>query len=212
MTAKVKDSHDKPKRGRPAGGDARKTRSRIIAAAAKCFNSREYSETSIEQIAAEAGLTGPAIYAHFKSKDDLFIKTAKAFIQRGHRIMSEAASQPGSWDERLARVIDAQRAVQEEVQTFPLIYSVVQARMVRFPERYSEVIKLRQEYSEIFTSIAQQAIDERALPKTADAQITGELLMAFTSNSIGIVRHYHNEDGDLDKILHAVKALLAIQS
>ncbi len=212
MTTQVKNSQDKPKRGRPVGGDARKTRERIIAAAATCFNSREYSETSMEQIASEAGLTGPAIYAHFGSKEDLFIETAKDFIQRGHLTMAEATSPPGTWDERLARAIEAQRIVQNSIKTFPLIYSVVQARMVRFPDRYSEVIDLRRKYSEIFSSIAQQAIDEGALPKTTDAQITGELLMAFTSNSIGIVRHYHNEEGDLDRIVHAVKALLAIKS
>lgn len=211
MTSCSKDTPIKPKRGRPTGSDAKKTRARIIAAAAQCFNSREYSETSLEQIAKVAGLTGPAIYAHFESKEDLFIQTALTFIRRGHQILSEAAAQAGSWDMRLSRVIDAQRDVQSEVKTFPLIYSVVQARMVRSPERYQPVIEMRQEYSKIFSSIAQQAIDERHLPKSTDAQIVGELLMAITSNAIGTVRLYHNEDGDNDRIVEAVKSLLSIK-
>lgn len=210
MTTQIKDRPAKPRRGRPAGGDAAETRARIIAAAAQCFNSREYSETSLEQIAKVAGITGPAIYAHFNSKEDLFIQTALTFIGRGQRILSEAASEPGCWDERLGRVIDAQGKVQEEVRTFPLIHSVVQARMIRFPESYRPVIELRREYAQIFTSIAQQAIDEGDLPHSTDAQIAGELLMALVSNSIATVRLYHNEEGDFDRIVHAAKALLSI--
>ncbi|WFL77716.1 TetR/AcrR family transcriptional regulator [Altererythrobacter arenosus] len=210
MPKRPRDNPAKPKRGRPAGGDAQKTRARIIAAAAQCFNSREYSETSLEQIAKVAELTGPAIYAHFESKEDLFIQTALAFIQRGHKILAEAAAEPGSWDKRLSRVIDAQRGVQEEVRTFPLIYSVVQARMIRFPERYQPVIEMRHKYSEIFSCIARQAIEEGGLPNSIDAQIAGELLMALTSNAIGTVRLYHDGHGDLDRIVRAAKALLSI--
>lgn len=212
MTKRLESKPIALKRGRPAGGDAKKTRARIIAAAAQCFNSREYAETSLEQIAKVAGITGPAIYAHFESKEDLFIETASAFIRRVHRILSEAAAQAGNWGERLGRVIDAQRSVQEEVKSFPLIYSVVQARMVRFPERYRSVMELRHQHSMIFSSIAQQAIDEGDLPESTDAQIAGELLMAFTANAIGTVRLYHDQDGDIDRIVQAVKALLSIDS
>lgn len=210
MATRLKEVSDKPRRGRPVGSDATKTRKRIIAAAAQCFNSREYAETSMAEIAATAKLTAPAIYAHFASKEDLFIETALSFMRRGQRILSDAAAGPGSWEARLGRVIDAQRGVQEQVESFPLIYSVVQARMVRYPERYRPVIELRHEYSLIFASIAQQAVNEGGLPKNTDPQIAGELLMAFTSNSIGIVKLYHGEDGDLDRIVHAVKALLSV--
>ena len=212
MSARLKKDPIKPKRGRPAGGDAKKTRARIISAAAQCFNSREYSDTSMEQIAKVAGLTGPAIYVHFKSKEDLFIQTALTFMQRAYQILSKAADHGGSWDQRLSKVINAQRSLQAEVKTFPLIYSVVQARMVRFPERYGSVIEMRAKYSQVFTSIAQQAIDEGGLPTATDAQIAGELLMAMTSNAIGTVRLYHSEEGDIDRIVHAAKALLSIET
>ncbi len=212
MSRLPKDNPARKKRGRPAGGDTERTRERIIASAAQCFNSREYSETSLEQIAKVAGLTGPAIYAHFKSKEDLFIQTALAFIQRGQQILSEAAAQTGSWDMRLSRVIEAQRGVLQGVKTFPLIYTVVQARMIRFPQRYQPIIEMRRKYSEIFSSIAQQAIDEGRLPKSTDSQIAGELLMAITSNAIGTVSLYHNAEGDIDRIVEVAKTLLSIKS
>lgn len=200
----------KRRRGRPVGADRERTSARILKAAQQCFNAREYSEVSMADVASLAGISGPAIYTYFKSKDDLFIESAMTLMRGGLKIVSDAAECSGNWSDRLKRVIDAQRGVQSEIDAFPLIYSVVQARMVRFPDKYKAVIALRHEYSEVFCSIAGQAIDEGHLPSNTDPQIAGELLMAFTSNSIGIVRYYHQEEGDLDKIIDAVRALLGV--
>ncbi len=48
------------------------SRSRIVAAAARCFAQKGYDRASIDEVAKEAGLTKGAVYWHFKSKDDLF--------------------------------------------------------------------------------------------------------------------------------------------
>lgn len=48
------------------------TRSRILAAAARVFAERGFDRSSIDEVAAAAGLTKGAVYWHFKSKDELF--------------------------------------------------------------------------------------------------------------------------------------------
>jgi TetR/AcrR family acrAB operon transcriptional repressor len=48
------------------------TRQRIIDAARQVFLSRGVSSTSMEQIAAEAGVTRGAVYWHFSNKTELF--------------------------------------------------------------------------------------------------------------------------------------------
>jgi len=53
-------------------GAPRETRARIIEAATALFSQQGYAETTIEQIGAAVGLTGPAIYRHFRSKAHLF--------------------------------------------------------------------------------------------------------------------------------------------
>jgi AcrR family transcriptional regulator len=42
---------------------------KILAAAAKLFHERGFAAVRMEDIGAKAGITGPAIYRHFKSKD-----------------------------------------------------------------------------------------------------------------------------------------------
>lgn len=52
--------------------EARETRSRILDAAERMFSERGVSRTSLEDIAAAAGVTRGAIYWHFTDKRDLF--------------------------------------------------------------------------------------------------------------------------------------------
>lgn len=51
---------------------AHETRERILASAARVFARRGFQRATLDQVAADAGLTKGAIYWHFKSKNDLF--------------------------------------------------------------------------------------------------------------------------------------------
>ena len=50
------------------------TRDRIIDLAYSAFAKNGYSKTSLQSIANELGITRPALYYHFASKEDLFIE------------------------------------------------------------------------------------------------------------------------------------------
>lgn len=52
--------------------EAEQTRLKIIEAARAVFHERGVSRTSLEQVAATAGVTRGAVYWHFKNKADLF--------------------------------------------------------------------------------------------------------------------------------------------
>lgn len=52
--------------------DAQRTRERILDMAEREFHRRGVSRTSLEQVAAAAGVTRGAIYWHFRNKADLF--------------------------------------------------------------------------------------------------------------------------------------------
>jgi AcrR family transcriptional regulator len=49
------------------------TRERIISAALEVFADVDFDEATIEDIAKRVGITGAAIYRHFKSKEDLLL-------------------------------------------------------------------------------------------------------------------------------------------
>jgi AcrR family transcriptional regulator len=59
--------------GRIAGVTAAETRERLLAAAADVFAERGYDGTRVADIAAAAGVSNGALYAHFPSKADLLV-------------------------------------------------------------------------------------------------------------------------------------------
>lgn len=56
-----------------------RTRQRIVEVAKGLFNRRGFSEVSIDQIMAEAGLTRGGFYHHFRSKEELFAAAVDSF-------------------------------------------------------------------------------------------------------------------------------------
>jgi len=56
------------------------TRQRIVKAAARLFNKKGFSETTIEGIMTAAGLTHGGFYRHFNSKDELYAEAVRNFL------------------------------------------------------------------------------------------------------------------------------------
>lgn len=76
------------------GGDARQdTRERIMAAAVTVFAGKGFQRASLDEIAAEAGLTKGAIYWHFRSKNDLFSALLEDRFQRNTAPLSAELAQ-----------------------------------------------------------------------------------------------------------------------
>jgi AcrR family transcriptional regulator len=73
---------DKKKRARTDRRDARadKTRARLIEAASTVFAEKGYEGASVGDVAAEAGYTKGAVYAHFRNKEDLLLAIAESLL------------------------------------------------------------------------------------------------------------------------------------
>ncbi|HWF83109.1 MAG TPA: TetR family transcriptional regulator [Streptosporangiaceae bacterium] len=79
--------------GRIAGATAVQTRERLLAAAADVFAERGYDGTRVADIAAAAGVSNGALYAHFDSKAELLVAALRAHGQR--RLADMIAADPG---------------------------------------------------------------------------------------------------------------------
>jgi AcrR family transcriptional regulator len=64
-------------KGRPKGDKRARTRAALIEAAAQVIGEKGYERTSLEEVAARAGMTRGAIYGNFSSKDELLL----AFVE-----------------------------------------------------------------------------------------------------------------------------------
>lgn len=58
---------------RPKGDKRARTRARILDAAAQVVGEQGWDRTSLDAVAARAGMTRGAIYGNFKNRDDLFL-------------------------------------------------------------------------------------------------------------------------------------------
>ncbi|MBJ8338724.1 TetR/AcrR family transcriptional regulator [Antrihabitans sp. YC3-6] len=66
-----------PVRRRP-----RDRKAQIVRVAANAFGERGYHAVGVDEIAAEIGISGPALYRHFPNKYALFVATADAIVDR----------------------------------------------------------------------------------------------------------------------------------
>ncbi|MEU0689227.1 TetR/AcrR family transcriptional regulator [Streptomyces uncialis] len=55
-------------------------KARIVAAAAELFRTRGYHNVSVADVAAEVGITAPALYRHFRGKPDLLLQVVDTTI------------------------------------------------------------------------------------------------------------------------------------
>ncbi|MEV0614381.1 helix-turn-helix domain-containing protein [Nonomuraea sp. NPDC050404] len=78
--------------GRIAGVTAAETRERLLRAAADTFAERGYDGTRVADIAAAAGVSNGALYAHFGSKADLLLAALREHGR--HHLASLLAADP----------------------------------------------------------------------------------------------------------------------
>ena len=79
-------------------------REQILLAACKCFSKKGFHGTTIRDICREAGLSAGAVYAYFKSKDDILEGIAEMGRQNTRALLKSARSAVSA-PEALAQVL-----------------------------------------------------------------------------------------------------------
>lgn len=75
-----------------------RTRDRVLREAARLFARRGFHGTTIEDLGAACGISGPALYKHFASKDEVLARLLVGISEQlleGGRGVVQAASGPG---------------------------------------------------------------------------------------------------------------------
>ena len=184
----------------------------LIKAAEREFDSRPYADVSMEQIARSAGLSGPAIYNHFDSKDDLFLAAAKQRVENYNRTIIAAAAISGNWKDKYNNLLKAVQPLQGPNSGFQMISAAVMNRLRDAPKKFAELRELREQSASVFRGLIKEAIEVGDLPPGTDPVIAGDLLMAITVGAVNTVAFYHSELDSLDPIIASLKVLLGTAS
>ncbi len=80
---------------------------RILDAAYACFTRYGFRRTTMDDIAATADMSRPAVYQHVRNKEDAFRRLASRLVDQALATARTAANQPGGTAERLDGVLAA---------------------------------------------------------------------------------------------------------
>jgi AcrR family transcriptional regulator/ferredoxin len=112
--------------GRIAGVTAAETRERLLRAAADMFAERGYDGTRVADIAAAAGLSNGALYAHFSSKAELLVGALRA---HGRRLLADLfATDPSRSVTDLLLVVGRRLPRRRDPRGYLIVEALVAAR------------------------------------------------------------------------------------
>lgn len=123
-------------------------REQLLAAAGRLFSDRGFASVSLDEIGAEVGVTGQAIYRHFDSKQDML---GALIGQAGYNLLLSGreieANYPDTY-ERLAQLVDIQT---EFALSSPDVIRVQDRDLAAVEEhKQREIRRTQREYMDIW--------------------------------------------------------------
>ncbi len=119
--------------GRPRAADAALLGERIVTAAATLFLRQGYAATSIEAIAAAAGVSKRTLYARFDGKGAVFLAVVRRLIRDWLATTDDSAMLAAGLDDALLATARQMLAVALRPEALAL-HALVMAEVMRFPE------------------------------------------------------------------------------
>ena len=131
-------------------------RERILEEAVKLFYERGFTGTTLDDIAAELGVTKPFIYTHFRSKTDLLAALCKPTIELSLEAVTRAARSPGSPTARLHRAIAGFTQVVLSRQANIAIYFREEKNLA--PDALAEINALRKKFDRVLSNLLTEGV------------------------------------------------------
>jgi AcrR family transcriptional regulator len=131
-------------------------RERIIEEAVKLFYARGFTGTTLDDIAAELGVTKPFIYTHFRSKVELLAALCTPTIELSLAAVENAAKEQGSPSERLYRaVVDFTHVVLSRQANIAIFFRE-EKNLTR--EALAEINALRRKFDRVLSQLLAEGV------------------------------------------------------
>jgi AcrR family transcriptional regulator len=127
----------------------------MLDAAVKLFSTRGYVDTGIDDIGEAVGVTGPAVYRHFTSKQDLLGAVIERAVEHSAAIVPRVRAEATSPEDALQRLVDETVAACIADRELTAIYwqesrNLPQARRLHVERVQRELVD---EYAEILRAV-----------------------------------------------------------
>jgi len=183
------------------------TRARLLRAAVHVFDRKGYAAASVREIVEIAGVTKPALYYHFGSKEGLLTTVLAEAAREFARAMERGLGRPGTARERLFAICaDLHGLFQEHVPVVRVAHSVFFGPVEGAPQ--------------FDFSMFDRDMERAVRQIVAEGQAAGEIAPAAAPSDIALVilgiigvfatRHLHGgvEPLDLDSMKRVLELVL----
>ena len=132
-------------------------RERILEEAVKLFYARGFTGTTLDDIAAELGVTKPFIYTHFRSKNDLLAAVCLPTIEMSVAAIQKGVDTAGSPTEKLRLAVEGFTRVVIERQPNIAIFFREEKNLA--PEALAEIVQTQKKFDRLLSKLLTDGVD-----------------------------------------------------
>jgi AcrR family transcriptional regulator len=184
------------------------SREQLLEVAAQLFARKGLHRVTLAEIAGEAGMSGPAIYNHFKSKDALFCEVVCLMYDEETAAFGEVLDPLDSVHEALDRLMDAVPKMYRADGVLQLLGLTAQLEAVRDPELFAAISDAARKRDEVAIRLVERAKRKGELPANADAEELGSMLISLFVGALGNRALRASKHGQFVRSVEALRGLL----
>ena len=191
-----------PRTKDPADSRFSLKRDRMLRAAARCFNLKGYSGTSLKDVADILGLTDAALYYYVRNKEELVYLCYVRAADVGREAMQRAIDEGGSGLDTVRRYLRYHIEYMVGEQGPVAIMSEIPSLK---PDHRNEVLELSRAHSTRFEAILERGIADGSIG-ACDVRMTGNAIMGSLN---WIPKWFHGDAAMAEQILEQFPNVLS---
>jgi AcrR family transcriptional regulator len=189
---------------RTPGASAAVTRPRLLAAAVRLFAQKGFAATGIRELAAEAGITGAALYHYVGTKDDLLVEIMRSTTEPLFEAAEAAVAEYEAPEAQLASVVEL-HVWMHGARPLATLVADTELRALA-GERRTEIVALRDRYQALWRQVLEGGVSAGRFD-VADVPVTTIALIELCTG----VAHWYRPSGRMQLVeLCATHADLAL--
>ena len=162
---------------------------RMLRAAARCFNQKGFSGTSLNDVAGQLGLTDAALYYYVRNKEELVYLCYLKAAELGRAALETATAGGGTALDRIRRYLHLHA---EFMLGEPGPVAIMSEIPSLRTEHREEILRLSREHSARFEALLREGIDEGSIAP-CDVRMTGNAIMG----ALNWIPKWHHGDADV---------------
>ena len=162
-------------------------RAALIRKAARAFSARGFYNTSLDDIAAELGVTKPALYYYVKNKEEILYACHQISNELGAQAMAYAESVPGNGLDRVVAL--ARRYVELLTGEFGASAVLMEFDALQ-PENRKTIVAGRNRFDRRFRALIAKGVEDGSIRK-----VDPKLTVFFYMGSVNWMTRWFRPDG-----------------